>query len=195
MRKKEIIVIVTVITITIFLIVLPVIISNNESKENNKVVEITKEESKFINLKITGEINYLPKGAISYDEVTNEFDLEVFRGITYADLDKMINIYYTIYSKPFENRYEKITENTTIVVESTYVKEIVIEYNTDDRIDINLASDRELKTLYGIGEKRVEKIREYMNQYGKIESFEILKSIIGVSDEVISHIKAEAFIE
>ena len=67
------------------------------------------------------------------------------------------------------------------------------EIDLSDFININTASASELTTLYGIGDKRAILIIEYRKNK-KIESFEELREIIGVSDEVIKRIKEKAIL-
>ena len=49
-------------------------------------------------------------------------------------------------------------------------------------------------TLHGIGEKRANRIIDYIAVNGEINSFEELRQLIGVSDEIITVIKEKAFL-
>ena len=54
-------------------------------------------------------------------------------------------------------------------------------------------SKEELIKIYGIGEKRADKIIAY-RKTTKIKSFEELKTLIGVSNEIIEKIKQQAIL-
>ncbi len=187
MRKKEIIIIILILFSTIILILIPII--SNNIKTNYETKE---DDGKYINIKIEGEINYFVD---RFDEtsVTNNFTLELPVGISFGEINKVINVYYTKYSViniSFSQRYFK---NTTINIPSSYIKQdgdIIID---DGKININNSSLSELKTLYGIGDARAKLIIDY-RENKKIENYEELKSLIGVSDEVIEIIKAASIL-
>ena len=62
-----------------------------------------------------------------------------------------------------------------------------------DKININEADLKDLVTLPGIDKKRAEAIISYREKE-KIKSFDELKKIIGVSDEIITNIKEKAIL-
>lgn len=172
-RKKEIIIIIIIIITSIFLAFLPKIINN--TKEEKKIENVDNN----IEIIVTGEIN------------TDSLVLEVPKGISYGYIINKIKLYlndYSIIEKNFNQRYY---ENSTIVIESSDIQNDI--ENNVGRININTASYQELIGLYGIGEKRANKIIEYREKQ-KIISFEELKKIIGVSDAVIQAIKQQAFL-
>ncbi|MBO5711197.1 MAG: helix-hairpin-helix domain-containing protein, partial [Acholeplasmatales bacterium] len=52
----------------------------------------------------------------------------------------------------------------------------------------------ELLTLYGIGEARADKIIEYRIN-DRIDTFNELRELLGVSNEIISKIKSQAVLQ
>lgn len=173
-RKKEIIIIVVIIIVSIFLAFLPKMLSKQSEEE-----VIQKEESQ-IQITIVGEINV--------DSLT----LDLPRGVSYGYIINKAKLYlndYSIVSNEFNKRYY---ENSTIEIASSDNKSELTD-DTIGKININTASYQELIGLYGIGEKRANKIIDYRKQ-DRIKSFDELKKIIGVSDAVIQAIKEKAFL-
>ena len=176
-RKKEIIVIILIIISTVLLAFLPMIINNTKSS-NDDIVETKKPST--INIKITGEIK------------VNELNIKIPYGYSYGYIINKIELYLNDYSIIDDNKTKRYYEDTTIIIESSDIK--INDNNTtidSTKININEASIDELTSLYGIGEKRANVIIEYRKNK-KIESFTELKELIGVSDEIINHIKEKA---
>ena len=173
-KKKEIIIIITIISLSIFLAFLPSIINNKNEEE---IIE-EKDDNNLINIRIIGEIK------------VDELNIEIPKGFTYGYIISKIGLYLNNYSVIDNNKLNKYYEDSVIIIESLDTNK---EYNIDsiNLININKASKDELVKLYGIGEKRSEAIIEYRSNK-KIESFEELKELLGVSNEVISNIKEKA---
>ena len=177
-RKKEIIIIVLVILLTIALAFLPMIINNTKSTPI-EATETTK-NPKTIRIKVTGELK------------VEEITIKIPYGYSYGYIISKIKLYLNDYSIIDEDKTKRYYEDTEIIILSSDIKSN-INIDLSDKININTASASELTTLYGIGDKRAILIIEY-RQNKKIESFEELREIIGVSDEVIRHIKEKAIL-
>ena len=196
-RKKEIIIIICILIAVIVLILIPIITENNKHNNVNTKEEVIETESNEITLTIEGEINYRKNNSISDDDIVNTFEIKTFKGITYGELLKIINQYrteYTVFEEDYLKSYDK---SQKIIIESSYIyPEEYIEpvIINEDLININEASLLELKSLYGIGEKRAEMIYEYIKEGNRFNSFQELKSFLGVSDEVITRIEEKAFL-
>ncbi len=191
--KKEIILIIGIVIISIILIFLPIIINN--TKSNTEDVITTVEESNTITITVVGEITYQPVNSINDDEIINEISFEAKSGISYGEIINRISNYLTKYSvieDNLTNRYYKSTE-ITISSSNVTINDEEIDPNAN-KININTATFNQLTTLSGIGTKRANKILEYINENGSINTFSELKTILGVSDEVIENIKDEAFL-
>ena len=176
-RFKEIIVIVLLIGVTVFLAFIPMI-NSNSNKEDTK----EKSTPSTIKINITGELK------------VDELNIRIPYGYSYGYIISKIELYLNGYSIIDENKAKRYYEDTKIVIESSDIKpKTVVEEssNDDGKININTASLNDLITLYGIGEKRANLIIEY-RATKKIESFNELKELIGVSNEVIENIKEKA---
>ena len=183
-RVKEKIIIVLIIIVTIFLAFTPMLMEVFKEEEdviiNEPSLSVTADEAthnKLINITIKGEIK------------ESEWTIQIPYGYTYGYVISKIRLILNDYSvidndKLKDNYYEDI-----IIYIGT------IDYDNNDTpagvININTASKDELISLYGIGDKRADRIIVYRNTK-KIESFEELKEIIEVSDEIIKVIKEQA---
>ncbi len=175
MRKKELIIMVLIIALTVFLAFLPKILNNREEEPIK-----TEETPTTITITIKGEIK------------VDELKIKIPYGYTYGYVITKIDNYLNKYSIISEDRKTRYYKDTTIIIESSDKKNNNTETNIDSgKININSASVDELVTLYGIGEKRAKAIIEYREKK-KIETFQELKELLGVSDEVIRNIKEKA---
>lgn len=186
MKKKEIIIISILIISIILIIFIPKLFKEKENKNNNKI-----DDNNLINITIEGEINYPSKEENEF--YVNYMTIEELKGVTYKEIYKRIYNFKTKYSIlddiDFKTQY---FNDTKIYIRSN---KKIDDYNNDgiNKININTASKEELMTLYGIGEKRSEKIIEYRKN-NIIDSYELLKKIIGVSDEILELIKEKTIL-
>ena len=190
--KKEIILISIIGVIVIALIILPIIINNSPKPKNDDIVTTNSDNS--IQILVYGEITYKEPSSISPDDITNEIKLTAIKGISYGEIINQISAYLTDYSIVDDELTKRYFESSKIYIKSSYISQVEEVDDNNGKININLATIDELSTLYGIGIKRAERIIDYINVNGKIDSFEKLKSLIGVSDEVIELIKEKAFL-
>ena len=175
MKKKEIIIIIIIILFTILLSSSSMIVSL--FNRNDDVIE--QKEEKYITLTFKGEL---------IREVELKFNKNVSFGYAYKYLKNYTNS-YSIIDIDFKKTYE---EDEIIYISSSDYKAEEETIN-DDKIDINSAELDVLTTIYGIGVKRAGRIIE-ARKTKKISSWSELKSLIEVSDEVISKIKEQAFL-
>ena len=63
------------------------------------------------------------------------------------------------------------------------------EEDSNSKVNINLASLDELKTINGIGDAKANSIIEYRNKNGKFNSIEDLKKVTGISESLFDKIK------
>ena len=190
--KKEIILISIIGVIVIALIILPIIINNSPKPKKDDIVTTNSDNS--IQILVYGEITYKEPSSISPDDITNEIKLTAIKGISYGEIINQISAYLTDYSIVDDKKTKRYFESSKIYIKSSYISQTEEVDDNIGKININLATIDELSTLYGIGIKRAERIIDYINANGKIDSFEKLKSLIGVSDEVIELIKEKAFL-
>ena len=166
-RKKEILIIVFIVLITILYFV-----------STSNPIEDTKEATSksYVNVKIEGEVK-------------KEVTITIPIGYTYGYVIGKVQIYFNDYSYYNYDLYEKIYDDTTIYILSTDINN---QYDSaTDKISISKGSYNDLLKLYGIGEKRANKIIEY-RKINRIDTFAELQELLGVSDEVINKIKSQA---
>ena len=173
-RKKEIIIIILIILTTIFLAFLPKILEN-------KKVEIEKEDKKnTILVTIEGEIK------------ESSISLTCPNGVSFGYILSKIEIYLNDYSIISESLTKRYYEDTVIIIESSdkncYQEE---DIDLENKISLSKATLDELVKLYGIGEKRAITLIEYRETH-TLDSWEKIRSLLGVSDAVIESIKEKA---
>lgn len=204
-RKKEIIIVIFIAIIAILLIILPFIINNttNTTKASNTANNTTNTTNDniidniddSITITVYGEITFMPVNSISDDDITNEISFTAKKGITYGEIINKVLTYLTNYSIIDSNLTKRYYESSKIYIKSSLrTEEININDPNEGKININKATIDELMTLHGIGEKRANRIIDYIAVNGEINSFEELRQLIGVSDEIITVIKEKAFL-
>ena len=174
-RKKEIIIIILILAVTTFLAFMPVILSKkNESSDDNDVVEKT---SMTINMTVKGELK------------VDELNLKIPYGYSYGYIINKIELYLNKYSVISGDRTKRYYEDTTIIIESSDTNNTKSDIDNAGKININIASEDELVTLYGIGEKRAKAIIEYRNTNGNFTSIEDITKVSGISETIFNKIK------
>lgn len=164
---------------------------------NENITENTKEEEEQIVIHITGEVNN--QGVLYINTNSRIIDaINMAGGITdNADLSK-VNLAY------------KLTDGMKIYIPSIYDKDeqeyisqksgnnVVVDIgksensNKEDSImvNINTASEEELKKLPGIGGSIAIRIISYRNENGKFNSIDDLKNVSGIGDAKFNNIKS-----
>jgi len=175
-KKKEIIIIIIILAITLLLSFLPTIISKFSNTVHDVVVPTTIKNT--IQIKIEGEVK---------EEVTIDVPMGASYGYILTKIEKYLNE-YSILEDDLKKRYYS---DTVIQIESSDTSCFIEEEIEDGKIRISTAEKYELMSLYGIGEARANKIIEYRKNK-KIESWDELKKIIGVSNEIMEAIKEKA---
>jgi hypothetical protein len=184
-KKKDIIIIIIILISTIALAFLPSLISNL----NSNIEEEIKEDIAITTTKNKNTIEIKIEGEIKEDQII----ITVAYGSSYGYILSKVRVYFNSYSNPDKDLGKRYYEDTTIFIESLD-NECFIEEEIDldiGKIKISTASKDELMMLYGIGEKRADKIMEY-RKTNEIDSWDTLKKILGVSYEVIEAIKEKA---
>lgn len=151
--------------------------------EDDETVEVSiGSSSRQIELTITGEL------------CVEKLVLKVPYGSSFGNIVRILKNYtndYSILQKDFSTRY---LSDTSIVIQSTDDFSRKDSIYIESKININTATKDVLISLYGIGDKRADKIIMY-RETKKITSYEELKTVIGVSSAVIEQIKEKAVCE
>lgn len=167
-RKKEILIICFILLVTIFYF-----ISSNYKENNDSYLS-----SSYVKVKIEGEVK-------------KEITLTIPKGYTYGYVINKTKIYFNEYSYYDCDLYQAIYEDTTLKILSNDYKS---DYDSvSSKVSISKGSFDELICVYGIGEKRANKIIDYRKSK-KISSYEELQKILGVSDEVIKKIRSQTIL-
>jgi hypothetical protein len=177
-RKKEIISIISIILITLILAFLPTLLSKTKVK-----MEDVDEETK------TSTIIISIDGEVTRDDLS----IEVPYGASYGYILSKIKIYLNSYSIIDSDLTKQYYESQTITIASSdidcYTNEEI--YVDSTKISLSTASYDELISLYGIGQKRAETLIEYRESH-TLDSWETIRSLLGVSNEVIENIQEKA---
>ena len=122
-----------------------------------KAFSIDKSDNKEIGLKVNGQEIKVPLGT-TYEDLKDNIDDEV-------------NDYYSD-DYTFSNG-----------------EDFVVDKKDTSKISINSATKEELMTLPGIGEKTALKIIEYRETYGSFWTIEDLKNVKGIGDKKFEKLK------
>lgn len=169
-KKKEILII-----ILIMIAFLIFCLYKNEDKKS----EIVLEDSNEIIIDISGE-------------VIKNTQLIYYEPVTYGSIFLKIKNILNMYSDISSFNYKQIIDSSLNLIIPT--KDINNNYEENYLVNINTSSQEELKKLPQIGDKRSEKIIEYREQNGRIDTWDILWGIIGVSDEIKAIIMEQAIL-
>ncbi len=209
--------IISIIIAIIILIVIGIyfIINNFEKNENEfEISNIEFEENKIENINaeieeksqiivhIAGEI--LNPGVISLDEGARIIDaINKAGGITNeADLSK-VNLAYILEDAqkiyiPNVNEKEIIENMSSEIVKSGSTQE---NSNTEEKlkngekININIATQKELQKLTGIGESIALRIINYRKENGKFNTIEDIKNVSGIGESKFNKIKNDIIVK
>lgn len=168
-RKKEIIIIIVIFVLSILCYYTLSSISDKKYTKTNN----------FVKVKVEGEVK-------------KEITLTIPKGYTYGYVINKSQIYFNEYSYYECDLYEEIISDSVITILSLDINND--SYTLSDvKVSISFSSFDELITVYGIGEKRANKIIDYRKNK-KILSYEELQQILGVSNEVMVKIKSQTIL-
>lgn len=172
-KKKELFIF---LGLAIFIIIFIIIKNfNNEKKEETNIIN----KPNNIVVKIEGEI---------VRPVKLEYNKPISYGVLFIKIKNNLNEYSDLSTFDY-NEIISISVNILIPSNDTYS-----QYCTKDRININTAAKEELIKLPQIGEKRAQKIIDYINESGKIRSWNIFFDIVGVPENAKEAIKKQAIL-
>lgn len=209
--------IISIIIAIIILIVIGIyfIINNFEKNENEfEISNIEFEENKIENINaeieeksqiivhIAGEI--LNPGVISLDEGARIIDaINKAGGITNeADLSK-VNLAYILEDAqkiyiPNVNEKEIIENMSSEIVKSGSTQEnsnTGEKLKNGEKININIATQKELQKLTGIGESIALRIINYRKENGKFNTIEDIKNVSGIGKSKFNKIKNDIIVK
>lgn len=209
--------IISIIIAIIILIVIGIyfIINNFEKNENEfEISNIEFEENKIENINaeieeksqiivhIAGEI--LNPGVISLDEGARIIDaINKAGGITNeADLSK-VNLAYILEDAqkiyiPNVNEKEIIENMSSEIVKSGSTQEnsnTGEKLKNGEKININIATQKELQKLTGIGESIALRIINYRKENGKFNTIEDIKNVSGIGESKFNKIKNDIIVK
>ncbi|MDE5546900.1 MAG: helix-hairpin-helix domain-containing protein [Anaeroplasmataceae bacterium] len=125
-------------------------------------------------------------------EVVRPVELQYVKPISYGVLFLRIKNSFNEFSDISGfNTNEIIFTNITIFIPTYDVGNL---FSPNEKICIHQATLTELKKLPQIGDKRAQKILEYIELNGKIDSWDIFFKIVGVPENVKDEIKKQAIL-
>lgn len=212
-NKKTISIIIAIIILIVIGIYF--IINNFEKNENEfEISNIEFEENKIENINaeieeksqiivhIAGEI--LNPGVISLDEGARIIDaINKAGGITNeADLSK-VNLAYILEDAqkiyiPNVNEKEIIENMSSEIVKSGSTQEnsnTGEKLKNGEKININIATQKELQKLTGIGESIALRIINYRKENGKFNTIEDIKNVSGIGESKFNKIKNDIIVK
>lgn len=125
-------------------------------------------------------------------EVVRPMELQYIKPVSFGVLFLRIENCLNEFSDLSNFNLNEMISSSRAIYIPTY--DIGNQYSPSERICINQASLMELKKLPQIGEKRAQKILDYIGLNGKIETWEIFFKIVGVPENVKDEIKNQAIL-
>lgn len=169
---------------------------NNTKEIKNNAEDEVMEKSK-IYIHIIGEVNN--EGIVELEEGSRIIDaIEKAGGVTEnADVSK-VNLAFEL-SDGQKVRIPSLNENNEdnqYVTEDSGVEVLNEEQgiggmSSNNKVNINTASQTELETLTGIGPSIAAKIIKYREENGKFKNIEDLKNVSGIGDSKFEGLKDE----
>jgi DNA uptake protein ComE-like DNA-binding protein len=117
-----------------------------------------------------------------------EFQSQTTYGSVFLKVKSLLNEYSDLSGFDF---YEPIKVNIDINIPTIDRNN---HYDSNVFININSANKQQLMSLPQIGEKRSEKILEYIKNNGKIKTWEEFFKIVSMKDEYKNEIKKQAIL-
>ncbi|MDE6240946.1 MAG: helix-hairpin-helix domain-containing protein [Anaeroplasmataceae bacterium] len=166
--------------IGVLLLIVVVLIGNivfySKQKDTVKIEDSLLSKDSFI-IKIEGE-------------VVRPMELEYVKPISYGVLFLRIKNSFNEFSDISKFDMNEIIFSDSSIYIPTY--DLGNLFSPDEKICINQASLQDLKKLPQIGDKRAQKILDYIESNGKIGSWDIFFKIAGVPENVKDEIKKQA---
>lgn len=216
-RNKKVIIVVTLIIIVICLFIYFKYINKQKEYEfevgfeenleelessdineqtNENIIENTEEQKDIIVIHIAGEVNnpsviYINNDSRIIDAinmaggVTDKANLSKVN-LAYKLADGMKIYIPSIYDEDEQEYISQKSGNNVVVDEG---KGIVSNKEDSIMVNINTASEEELKKLPGIGSSIAIRIINYRNENGKFKTIEDLKNVSGIGDAKFNNIK------
>ena len=125
-------------------------------------------------------------------EIARNTTIELQNPITYGSLFLRIKSLFNDYSDLSNFDLYKTIDTSTNIHIPTLDKNN--HYDSKVFININTATKQELMSLPQIGEKRSEKIMEYIKNNGKFKTWDDFFKIVSVKDEYKNAIKKQAIL-
>ncbi len=172
-KKKELFVFIIILFFVIIFILNKNI--NNHKEEKDGIISMPNN----IVIKIEGEI---------VRPIKLEYNKPISYGVLFINIKNNLNEYSDLSTFDYN---EVISISVSILIPSN---DTYSQYSTKDKIHINTASLTELIKLPQIGEKRAQKILNYINEFGKIKSWTIFFDIVGVPENAKETIKKQAIL-
>ncbi|MDE5715562.1 MAG: helix-hairpin-helix domain-containing protein [Anaeroplasmataceae bacterium] len=148
----------------------------------------------------TEEPTYITPSLIAIDitgEVSKDCKLLFTKNVTYGMVFIQIQTILNLYSdlSGFDH-LKPIVESVCITIPTLDENNEFDEKNMTEtnKININTANKKELLKLKQIGEKRAQKILDYILQYGSITSWELFWRITDVPQSAKVYIQQQAFL-
>lgn len=171
---------------------------NINSEEKNNIDENNEEENnnEYIIVHITGAVN--EEGIVEIKEGSRISDVIKLAGGTTeeADLSK-INLAYAV--KDGQKIYvPNINDSKTVMYVTDEAGENVLEEekeSSEEKININTATQTELETLNGIGPSTALKIINYRTENGKFKKIEDITNVPGIGESKFENIKESICID
>ncbi|MDE6413979.1 MAG: helix-hairpin-helix domain-containing protein [Anaeroplasmataceae bacterium] len=166
------------VLLLVMIILVGNLIFNFKQKEEVKIENSFSENESFI-IQIEGE-------------VVRPMELQYAKPISYGVLFLRIRNNLNEFSNISGFDTSEIISSSISIHIPTY--DVGNFYSPNEKIFINQATVNELKKLPQIGEKRAQKILDYIKSNGKIETWDIFFKIVGVPENVKDEIKNQAIL-
>lgn len=147
-------------------------------EQENKIIE----DKKTIIVYITGEVN--KPGVIELEEGKRIVDaINAAGGTTLKAALNQINLAYLL--KDGMKIYVPNVEDKNI----EYITTNIGDSSSKEKININMANEKDLQKLPGVGESTAKKIIKYREENGEFKNIEDIKNIKGIGESKYEELK------
>ena len=199
-KQKKIIIIAGVVVVFVFMYYMSTINRGYESIDNSEIIESTEEdmteekqeEKSEIIIHITGAVQ--SEGIVKIKQGDRIRDaIEAAGGLTIdANLNE-VNLAYKL--SDGQKVYIPKTTDTDeeIIIDNGSGEKVIVdtakEITNNIKVNINNATEEQLKTLPGIGEETARKIIEHRQLNGRFALIEDIKNVSGIGEAKFENIK------